>query len=114
MVSPVTYSVASLFKRVFVIIFAIVWFGNSMTAVQGFGIGLTFLGLYLYDRTSDASKADRRAARLQARHHDPLLPVVLEKRSDGHVLSASPSTLSNVYSNVNGGPPGANGDLKKV
>ncbi|KAK5278054.1 hypothetical protein LTR16_009046, partial [Cryomyces antarcticus] len=51
MVSPVTYSVASLIKRVFVIVFAIVWFGNKMTTVQGVGIALTFVGLYLYDRT---------------------------------------------------------------
>jgi len=59
MVSPVTYSVASLIKRVFVICFAIIWFGNRVTGFQGVGIMLTFLGLYLYDRTSDR-KAHRR------------------------------------------------------
>ncbi|KAL4789379.1 triose-phosphate transporter family-domain-containing protein [Aspergillus venezuelensis] len=61
MVSPVSYSVASLIKRVFVIVVAIVWFGNSTTSVQGFGIALTFLGLYLYDRNSHDDLADRRA-----------------------------------------------------
>ena len=40
-VSPVTYSVASLVKRIFVIIMAIIWFGNSTTNVQAFGIFLT-------------------------------------------------------------------------
>ena len=61
MVSPVTYSVASLIKRVFVVVVAIVWFQNPTTKVQGLGIALTFFGLYLYDRTSGRSKADRRA-----------------------------------------------------
>ncbi|KAK5162472.1 triose-phosphate transporter family-domain-containing protein [Cryomyces antarcticus] len=74
MVSPVTYSVASLIKRVFVIVFAIVWFGNKMTTVQGVGIALTFVGLYLYDRTSDAAKADQRA-RTQQEKNDMLLPL---------------------------------------
>ena len=41
MVSPVTYSVASLVKRIFVIIMAIAWFGNSTTTLQGVGIFLT-------------------------------------------------------------------------
>jgi solute carrier family 35, member E1 len=79
MVSPVTYSVASLVKRVFVIVFSIVWFGSRVTRIQGLGIGLTFLGLYLYDRTSDAHKADRRARALMTPSHlasQPLLPLV--------------------------------------
>lgn len=74
MVSPVTYSVASLIKRVAVIIFAIVWFGNQWTTVQGLGFALTFLGLYLYDRTSDASKADKKAREID-KHEQPLLPI---------------------------------------
>ncbi|KAF2770741.1 TPT-domain-containing protein [Teratosphaeria nubilosa] len=76
MVSPVTYSVASLIKRVVVIMFAIVWFGNPMTSVQGFGFLLTFIGLYLYDRTSDAAKADKRAQEKEATE-DHLLPLNL-------------------------------------
>jgi solute carrier family 35, member E1 len=78
MVSPVTYSVASLIKRVAVICFALIWFGNAVTGIQGAGIGLTFLGLYLYDRTSDAAKADRRARVQQMRSdtvNQNLLPV---------------------------------------
>lgn len=61
MVSPVTYSVASLIKRVFVIIIAILWFRSPTTRVQAAGIALTFLGLYLYDRSSEKNKADQRA-----------------------------------------------------
>lgn len=41
-VSPVTYSVASLIKRVFVITVAIIWFRNPTTWVQAAGISLTF------------------------------------------------------------------------
>lgn len=74
LVSPVSYSVASLIKRVAVILFAIVWFGNPMTTFQACGFALTFIGLYLYDRTADADKVDRRerAKREAAR---PLLPT---------------------------------------
>ena len=50
MVSPVTYSVASLIKRIVVITVAIIWFGQQVTSAQGWGILLTFTGLYLYDR----------------------------------------------------------------
>lgn len=75
LVSPVTYSVASLIKRVFVIVFAIIWFRNPMTGVQGFGIALTALGLYLYDRTNDSARADKRARMVQE-SKDTLLPLV--------------------------------------
>lgn len=82
-VSPVTYSVASQIKRVAIVLFAIVWFGNSVSAVQALGIGLTFLGLYLYDRISDSSHADRRASRIQMREDDNLLlPLVAEKKKN--------------------------------
>lgn len=93
MVSPVTYSVASLIKRVFVIVFAIVWFGNPMTRVQGCGIVLTFLGLYLYDRTSDAAKADKRARALQAKSQGSLLPLTTDKLPRNGFM-ASPQPMS--------------------
>lgn len=86
MISPVTYSVASLIKRVFVILFAIVWFGNKMTSIQGFGIALTFVGLYLYDRVSDADKADRKARNLQMKDRDAVLPLTSQNLSDSPVL----------------------------
>ncbi|KAK5988689.1 Putative transporter C83.11 [Cladobotryum mycophilum] len=75
MVSPVTYSVASLIKRVFVIVMAILWFRSPTTPMQAVGIALTFLGLYLYDRTSESNKADRRARTMQTRGGTPLLPL---------------------------------------
>ena len=75
MVSPVSYSVASLIKRVFVIVVAIVWFGNSTTPVQGFGIALTFLGLYLYDRNSHDDVADQKANADHFHSKNPILPL---------------------------------------
>ncbi|OAA67329.1 er to golgi transport protein [Niveomyces insectorum RCEF 264] len=75
MVSPVTYSVASLIKRVFVIGIAILWFRSPTTGLQAVGILLTFLGLYLYDRTNE-NKADRRARTLtDAKGAETLLPL---------------------------------------
>ncbi|KAF2491854.1 TPT-domain-containing protein [Lophium mytilinum] len=92
MVSPVTYSVASLIKRVFVIVFAILWFGKSMSPTQGFGFALTFLGLYLYDRMSDGDKADRKARLLQSRQNGTLLPLTTD--SIAPTYSASPVVMS--------------------
>ncbi|CAK7563930.1 MAG: hypothetical protein SEPTF4163_001812 [Sporothrix epigloea] len=74
-VSPVTYSVASLIKRVFVITVAIIWFRSPTTWVQAIGIGLTFAGLYFYDRTNQ-NKADRRARTMTGtKDGEPLLPL---------------------------------------
>lgn len=93
MVSPVTYSVASLIKRVFVIVFAVVWFGKPMTKVQGFGLVLTFIGLYLYDRTSDAAKADKRAKLLQSKAQGTLLPLATDRKGRGS-FTASPVSMA--------------------
>ncbi|KAL5001405.1 triose-phosphate transporter family-domain-containing protein [Aspergillus recurvatus] len=87
MVSPVSYSVASLIKRVFVIVVAIVWFGNSTTSVQGFGIALTFLGLYLYDRNSHDDVADQRANADHFHSKNPVLP--LNTRGAGKVWDSN-------------------------
>jgi solute carrier family 35 protein E1 len=76
MVSPVTYSVASLIKRVFVIIIAIIWFRSPTTNIQAVGIGLTFLGLYLYDRSNHKNKADQRARSMtETKRNETLLPL---------------------------------------
>jgi len=74
MVSPVTYSVASLIKRVFVVVIAIIWFQNPTTKVQALGIALTFFGLYLYDRTKESNKADRKAKMMDIKE-ESILPL---------------------------------------
>ncbi|KAH7058953.1 triose-phosphate transporter family-domain-containing protein [Macrophomina phaseolina] len=108
MVSPVTYSVASLIKRVFVIVFAIIWFGKPVTQVQAVGFALTFLGLYLYDRTRD-NKADQKAKMLHSAKQESLLPISLEKMSDRNTSNTpvQQSSYSNGYVN------GFNRDEKK-
>ena len=99
LVSPVTYSVASLIKRVFVIVIAIVWFGNRTTSLQAGGIALTFLGLYLYDRTSDSAKANRRAKMESLSIEMPLLPL---SNKDAFCEKSPVSTISsNNFRNVN-------------
>ncbi|KAJ5775971.1 uncharacterized protein N7511_000982 [Penicillium nucicola] len=75
MISPVSYSVASLVKRVFVIVVAIVWFGSSTTSIQAFGICLTFVGLYLYDRNSHDDAADQKANADHFRAQKSILPM---------------------------------------
>lgn len=79
--SPVTYSVASLIKRVAVVAWSLLYFRNSTTYIQGFGIALTFFGLYLYDRTGHGGKADRKA-QLSGIKEEPLLPVMNEESGD--------------------------------
>ncbi|TPX37694.1 hypothetical protein SmJEL517_g00735 [Synchytrium microbalum] len=50
LVSPVTYSVASLLKRIFVIVSSIFWFSDSVTSSQFAGMCLTFFGLWMYQK----------------------------------------------------------------
>lgn len=104
LVSPVTYSVASLIKRVFVIVVAIVWFGSRTTSLQAAGIALTFLGLYLYDRTSASSKAEKRAKLEGLRVEQPLLPVVSGDLITNGLFSETPVSASsgNIFGHSNG------------
>jgi solute carrier family 35, member E1 len=111
MVSPVTYSVASLIKRVAVIIFAIVWFHNPMTRIQGAGFILTFLGLYLYDRTSDSAKADKRA-REMGESSAPLLPINASDawKNNSVVVTDSPISADGLGKGFMAGSSYANGE----
>ena len=98
LVSPVTYSVASLIKRVFVIVFAVIWFGNKLTSIQLSGIALTFLGLYLYDRTNDAARVERRVRLQQTRSEAPVLPLIAEdKKIDLPARVPSPLDTTNAH-----------------
>lgn len=113
MTSPVTYSVASLIKRVAVIIFAIIWFGNAVTTTQMFGFPLTFIGLYLYDRTHDSSKADKRA-RAMGEAKEPLLPINVSdaKKNDPAppMYTQSPAAVEDLGRHFAGASGYANGD----
>ncbi|KIY68869.1 TPT-domain-containing protein [Cylindrobasidium torrendii FP15055 ss-10] len=65
--SPVTYSIASLIKRVVVICIAIVWFNQAVHPIQAFGIALTFTGLYMYNNAkSDVEMGEKKMRRVEA------------------------------------------------
>ena len=105
LVSPVTYSVASLIKRVFVICFAVIWFGNHLTRLQAAGISLTFLGLYLYDRTNDAARGERQARLHQKRAEAPILPLIAEdKKIDMPMRVPSPLDTMGLHPPQPSGP----------
>lgn len=77
--SPVTYSIASLIKRIAVICIAIVWFAQPIHPVQGFGICLTFVGLWMYNRAKgDVERGEKIARKVEARH-DLVLPTTKEE-----------------------------------
>ncbi|KAI6360132.1 hypothetical protein MCOR25_006839 [Pyricularia grisea] len=104
MVSPVTYSVASLIKRVFVIVIALVWFRSPTTKIQAVGIALTFVGLYLYDRTKEGNRADKRATYLGDKGaKDSILPLSTKTNGvNGGLVFESPASA---------GPNGFNGGI---
>ncbi|KAI9636500.1 triose-phosphate transporter family-domain-containing protein [Dioszegia hungarica] len=72
--SPVTYSIASLVKRIAVICLAIIWFKQSVHALQGVGIGLTAVGLWMYNNSKrDVEKGEKRMRQVEA-SRDGILP----------------------------------------
>ncbi|KAG2141236.1 triose-phosphate transporter family-domain-containing protein [Suillus clintonianus] len=84
--SPVTYSIASLIKRVAVICIAIVWFNQSVHPMQGLGIGMTFVGLYMYNTAkSDVERGENRMRRVEATR-DMMLPI---NRTEEKLLNGS-------------------------
>ncbi|KAI8871720.1 TPT-domain-containing protein [Ramicandelaber brevisporus] len=68
--TAVTYSIASLLKRVFVIVAAFIWFWQPVGFVQGVGVVLAFIGLYLYDK----AKGDIKRGEKESLHKD-VLPI---------------------------------------
>lgn len=49
LVTPVSYSIANIFKRIVVILAALVWEAQPVNSIQGLGLVLTMFGLYAYD-----------------------------------------------------------------
>ncbi|KAG0019287.1 suppressor of loss of ypt1 [Entomortierella chlamydospora] len=56
--SPVTYSIASLIKRIIVIIASIVYFHQTLGITQWTGVCLTFWGLWMYNSAKNAAKVN--------------------------------------------------------
>jgi solute carrier family 35 protein E1 len=81
-VSPVTYSIASLFKRVAVICIALVWFNQHVHLLQGVGIGLTFLGLWMYNNAKgDIARGETRRRGVEAAREGALPLTRSEERA---------------------------------
>ncbi|RUO95972.1 triose-phosphate transporter family-domain-containing protein [Jimgerdemannia flammicorona] len=76
MTSPVTYSIASLVKRIFVIVASIIWFGQQVSGVQWVGIILTFFGLWMYQ--SAKRDVERGETKVRERELDDVLPTHAE------------------------------------
>lgn len=84
--SPVTYSIASLIKRVAVICIAIVWFNQTVHPIQAFGIAMTFTGLYMYNNAkSDVEKGEKKMRRVEAAR-DLMLPTT---KTDSRLMAGT-------------------------
>jgi solute carrier family 35 protein E1 len=91
--SPVTYSIASLIKRVAVICIAILWFAQSVHPIQAIGIIMTFTGLYMYNNAKgDVEKGEHKMRRVEAAR-DMRLPVV-KGSTDDLVTALHPTALN--------------------
>ncbi|KAI0035316.1 triose-phosphate transporter family-domain-containing protein [Vararia minispora EC-137] len=97
-VSPVTYSIASLIKRVAVICLAIVWFSQRVHPVQAFGIGLTFFGLYLYHGAKGDVERGEKARRGVEAARDGALPLTREQEKEA-TLARGPPTPAELQMN---------------
>eukprot|EP01090_Pellita_catalonica_P005343 TRINITY_DN1530_c0_g1_i1.p1 TRINITY_DN1530_c0_g1~~TRINITY_DN1530_c0_g1_i1.p1 ORF type:complete len:352 (-),score=21.18 TRINITY_DN1530_c0_g1_i1:402-1457(-) len=56
-ISPVSYSVANTFKRVFVIVTSVLWFGNPLPPASMVGIAIAIAGIYMYNRAGAKKRA---------------------------------------------------------
>jgi solute carrier family 35 protein E1 len=89
--SPVTYSIASLVKRIAVICIAIVWFSQRIHPIQGFGICLTFVGLYMYNAAKgDVERGENKMRRVEAQK-DLMLPST---SAEVRMMNGSPAPES--------------------
>ncbi|WVQ93352.1 hypothetical protein IAU59_000420 [Kwoniella sp. CBS 9459] len=81
--SPVTYSIASLVKRIAVICLAIIWFKQSVFFVQAVGIALTAVGLLMYNNAKrDVEKGEKKMRQVEA-VRDGMLPTT---KADQRIL----------------------------
>ena len=69
LVSPVTYSIASLFKRVVIIVSAILYFGTNVSLLNAIGLVLTFGGLYLYNSAREVGASGGSRASMATSAH---------------------------------------------
>ncbi|OCF60284.1 solute carrier family 35, member E1 [Kwoniella mangroviensis CBS 10435] len=79
--SPVTYSIASLVKRIAVICLAIIWFKQSVFFVQAMGIALTAVGLWMYNNAKrDVEKGEKKMRQVEAVREGMLPTTKVDQR----------------------------------
>ncbi|SCZ93751.1 BZ3500_MvSof-1268-A1-R1_Chr6-3g08862 [Microbotryum saponariae] len=101
--SPVTYSIASLVKRIAVICIAIIWSGQKVTLLQGMGMTMTFGGLWMYNRAkSDVDKGERKRGQVEKRQ-EMFLPTTAGDARDLNTPTPPPGGLG-IFTQVGGGP----------
>lgn len=86
LVSPVTYSIASLVKRVFVIVLAIIWFRQSVTGLQWVGIAMTFAGLWMYNNSKTQGEVDKAENKVARKQEGDILPLTSSMGGRGEGL----------------------------
>lgn len=57
MVSPINYSIASILKRIVIILISFIWELKQFSNTQSFGLLVTLFGLYCYDRWGSSSSS---------------------------------------------------------
>lgn len=105
--SPVTYSIASLIKRIAVICIAIVYSGQSVTFIQGFGMAMTFGGLWMYNKAkSEVDKGEQKRIAVENKG-DVVLPISASAamKSNGAAYHPSPRAPAGSYAPLQPPPP---------
>jgi solute carrier family 35 protein E1 len=92
-VSPVTYSIASLIKRVAVICLAFVWFAQRVHPIQALGIALAAVGLYLYNGARRDVERGEKARRGVLARRAGELPTTREEEKELALALPSPAEL---------------------
>ncbi|KDQ61329.1 hypothetical protein JAAARDRAFT_30746 [Jaapia argillacea MUCL 33604] len=104
--SPVTYSIASLIKRVVVICVAIVWFSQSVHLVQGVGIVLTAGGLWMYNTAKESvDKGESKMRRVEAAR-EFMLPTTMKDEAEVKMEKVDEGITSTVATVVESAPYG--------
>ena len=96
--SPVTYSIASLVKRIAVICLAIVWFKQSVHPIQAVGIALTGVGLWMYNNAKrDVEKGEKKMREVEA-VREGILPTSDSRQVEGKLhMSPKPQPADRYY-----------------
>jgi solute carrier family 35 protein E1 len=97
--SPVTYSIASLVKRIAVICLAIIWFKQTVHPIQAVGIGLTGVGLWMYNNAKrDVEKGEKKMRHAEAAREGLLPTIKTEARTFEAKIHGSPRPVYQDFS----------------